>query len=82
MRGCRLAMSERGNAPGPPWSWQPSLQRLAEEAGISFDEFIECLREGLGDEAVAQKFNVSVQTIADLREHFERYGIDSVIGQD
>lgn len=77
-----FVMSERGNAPGPPWSWQPSLQKLTEEAGVNFDEFIEYLREGVTDEAMAQKFHVSVQTIADLREHFERYGIDSVIGQD
>ncbi|MGB9792023.1 MAG: helix-turn-helix domain-containing protein [Thermacetogeniaceae bacterium] len=75
-------MPDEGNGFGPPWSWQPSLRELTEEAGVDFDEFLRCLRDGAADEAMAQKFNISVQTIANLREHFERYGIDSVIGQD
>lgn len=69
-------------APGPPWGWQPSLQAMAEEAGVNFDDFIDYIRDGATDEEMAWKFGVSVETIACLRDRFERYGIDSVMGQD
>lgn len=74
-------MANKG-APGPPWGWQPSLQAMVEEAGVNFDDFIDCIRDGATDEEMARKFGVSMETIVCLRDHFERYGIDSVMGQD
>lgn len=65
-----------------PWSTQPSLKLKTDEVGIDFDLFIEGLREGWSDAEMAGAFGVPVGTVANLREHFIRYGVDSVQGQD
>lgn len=67
---------------GPPWGWQPSLEAMVEDVGIDFDEFIQSLKNNESDEEMASRFGQSVATICRLRDHFERFGIDSVIGQD
>ncbi|MDH7578011.1 MAG: helix-turn-helix domain-containing protein [Bacillota bacterium] len=68
--------------PGPPWSWQPSLEAMVEEVGIDFDAFLASLKNGATDGEMAAKFGVSQKTIGLLRHHFERFGIDSIMGQD
>ncbi len=73
---------ENSAFPGPPWGWQPSLQAMVEEMGIDFDSFITRLRVGATDEEMAQEFGVSTKVISHFRDHFERFGIDSVMGQD
>ncbi len=73
---------ENMGSPGPPWGWQPSLQAMVEEMGIDFDRFITRLRVGATDEEMAQEFGVSTKVISSFRDHFERFGIDSVMGQD
>jgi hypothetical protein len=65
-----------------PWSTQPSLKLKTDEVGIDFDLFIEGLREGRSDAEMADAFEVPAGTVANLREHFMRYGVDSVQGQD
>lgn len=67
---------------GPPWGLQPSLKALVEDAGIDFDSFIAALEEGVTDEEMAVQFNVSENAIKYFKEHFEKYGLDSVMGQD
>jgi len=75
------AMENRGS-PGPPWGWQPSLQAMVEEMGIDFDGFIARLKDGATDKEMAEEFGVSTKAISHFRDHFERFGIDSVMGQD
>ncbi|MGQ9558694.1 MAG: helix-turn-helix domain-containing protein [Desulfurispora sp.] len=65
-----------------PWSTQPSLKCKSAEAGVDFDRFIAALKEQRSDQEMAQEFAVSEKTIASLREHFERYGLGSIMGQD
>lgn len=65
-----------------PWSTQPSLKLKCDEVGVDFDRFIEDLRLDWSDEDIAHEFDVPVGTIMNLREHFMRFGIDSVQGQD
>ena len=67
---------------GPPWSLQPSLQLMLEEAGLEFDKFLEDIKNGKTNDEIAQQTGVSREVISNLREHFEKYGIDSVMGQD
>jgi len=67
---------------GPPWGLQPSLQLMLEEAGLEFDKFLEDIKNGKTDDEIAQQTGVSREVISNLREHFEKYGIDSVMGQD
>ncbi|AZK59568.1 histidine kinase [Candidatus Desulforudis audaxviator] len=64
-----------------PWSTQPSLKLKTEEVGIDFNRFIDALRQGRSDAEMAGAFGVPVDTVANLREHFMRYGVDSVQGQ-
>lgn len=67
---------------GPPWSLQPSLKAMVEDVGIDFDVFLEELGDGKTDEEIAVKAGVTPKVISYFREHFERYGIDSILGQD
>lgn len=65
-----------------PWSTQPSLKLKTDEVGIDFDAFIRGLAANKSDEEMAAAFGVPVATIANLRQHFIRFGVDSVVGQD
>lgn len=65
-----------------PWSTQPSLKLKTDEVGIDFDRFIEALKYEHTDQEMAREFNVPVGVVSNLREHFYRFGLDSVFGQD
>lgn len=65
-----------------PWSAEPSLKQKTEDVGIDFDQFIGGLAQNRSDMEMAAEFKVSSKTISHLREHFERYGIHSIMGQD
>ncbi len=65
-----------------PWSTQPSLKLKTDEVGIDFDRFIEALKNHRTDTEMARDFNVPVGVVSHLREHFFRFGLDSVFGQD
>ncbi|NPV28441.1 MAG: helix-turn-helix domain-containing protein [Firmicutes bacterium] len=67
---------------GPPWGRQPSLEAVAEEVGVDFDAFLAFLKKGATDSEMAAEFGVSPRTIHLLRNRFERFGIDSIMGQD
>ncbi len=66
----------------PPWSLRPSLSEMTAEAGIDFDQFVEAMRGDQSLAELAEKFQVSENTVDSLREHFFRYGISSVVGGD
>jgi len=55
---------------------------MTEEVGIDFDIFIKFLKDNKKDVEIAQEFGVSDKTIVCLREHFEKYGVHSIVGQD
>ncbi|MDK2820512.1 MAG: hypothetical protein PWP31_477 [Clostridia bacterium] len=65
-----------------PWSTQPSLKEKTNEVGIDFDKFIAGLAANRSDTELAKEFGVNSEAIYHLRNHFERYGIQSVMGQD
>jgi len=65
-----------------PWNWQPHFSEICAEAGVDFDRFLESLAENRSDMELADEFSVSAKTIGYLRDHFENYGIGSVLGQD
>jgi len=65
-----------------PWGLQPSLKDKTNELGINFDKFIEAIKLNRSDSEMAEEFGVSERTIAHLREHFERYGLQSIVGRD
>ncbi len=66
----------------PPWSRMPYLQEMSEEAGIDFDSLIEAFRRDDSLEEMAKSFGVRRDTIISLKEHFEHYGISTVMGGD
>lgn len=72
----------QGTGSWPPWGRGPGLKEMTQEVGIDFDQFIECLRLNRTDAEMAVEFDVSEKTITCLRNHFERYGLDSVMGGD
>lgn len=65
-----------------PWGLEPSLKEKTDELGIDFDKFIEGLKDNKGDKTMADEFNVSTESILALREHFERLGVQSIVGRD
>jgi DNA-directed RNA polymerase specialized sigma subunit len=65
-----------------PWSLQPSLKQMAEEVGVDFDKFIEGLKHNKSDQEISKEFGVSDKVIRNLRNHFEQYGVHSIVGQD
>lgn len=65
-----------------PWGLEPSLKEKAEEIGVDFDRFMEGLKNNKENHILAKEFNVSPEAISQLREHFQRLGIDSIVGQD
>lgn len=65
-----------------PWSTEPSLKFKTEEVGIDFNDFIAGLKDGKSDIEMAGEFNVTEKLIYHLRDHFMRYGLGHVMGQD
>jgi transposase len=52
------------------------------DAGIGFGSFVAHLRNNATDKQMASDFGVGMQTIRHFRQHFEAFGIDSIVGQD
>ena len=65
-----------------PWSTEPSLKAKAEEVGVDFDRFIEGLAKNRSDQEIAREFGVTEKTVWHLRNHFEKLGVHSIMGQD
>ncbi|QGP93471.1 hypothetical protein MGLY_28790 [Neomoorella glycerini] len=65
-----------------PWSTRPGLKEMAAEVGIDFDRFLAGLAANRSDTELAAEFGVDSQVIFRLRDHFERYGLHSIMGQD
>ncbi|MDD2510554.1 MAG: helix-turn-helix domain-containing protein [Syntrophomonas sp.] len=72
----------KGKGSFPPWSRMPSLAEMSQEAGVDFDELLDCIEKGKSSQEMAEKFQVSNETVESLRQHFIHYGISSVIGGD
>ena len=66
----------------PPWSRIPSLSEMSAAAGVDFDQLLAGIKQGESTGALAAKFGISEETMADLVNHFWHYGISSVIGGD
>ncbi|WP_258360482.1 helix-turn-helix domain-containing protein [Moorella sulfitireducens (nom. illeg.)] len=65
-----------------PWSTRPGLKEMAAEAGVDYDRFLAGLAANRSDTELAAELGVDSQVIFHLRDHFERYGIHSITGQD
>lgn len=65
-----------------PWSTRPGLKEMAAKAGVDYDRFLAGLAANRSDTELAAEFGVETEVIYHLRDHFERYGIHSIIGQD
>jgi len=55
---------------------------MSREAGIDFDLLVEAFKGDEPAEALARRFEVSEDTIISLQEHFNHYGLSSVMGGD
>ncbi len=65
-----------------PWVAGPTLKEMTDEVGVNFDRFIDLLAINKTDTEIAQEFGVNEKTIYHLRNHFERKGLGSTVGQD
>ncbi len=65
-----------------PWSTEPSLKEMAEEAGVDVGGLIEGIKNEHTDEEIASDLGVSEKLVCHLRNRFYSHGIDSVMGQD
>ncbi len=55
---------------------------MAEEVGVDFDDLIDAIAEDLSPQGISQKFEISEELAGNLKEHFFKYGIGSVMGGD
>jgi hypothetical protein len=60
----------------------PSLKEMAEEVRIDFDDLVEAIGEDLSPQQIAARFQISEELAGDLKDHFYKYGISSVMGGD
>ncbi|NLL18906.1 MAG: helix-turn-helix domain-containing protein [Clostridia bacterium] len=65
-----------------PWSLDLSLKDKADEVGVDFDVFIEQLSLNRSDTEIADELAVPEKVVQHLRQHFNRFGIHSIVGQD
>lgn len=65
-----------------PIETQPSFKIKAQEAGVDYERFIDLVGMNKSDVEIASELGISPQTVANLREHFLRYGLGPIIGQD
>ena len=66
----------------PPWSRIPSLKEMAEEVGIDFDDLVEAIKEDQDPRQMAARFEISEELAGNLKDHFYKYGVSSVMGGD
>lgn len=66
----------------PPWSRIPSLEEMSQEAGVDFDDLIAAFKQDWSVADMAKRFAVSEETMASLLDHFQHYGVASVMGGD
>ena len=60
----------------------PSLKEMAEEVMIDFDELVKAIGEDLSPQQMAARFEISEELAGNLKEHFYKYGVSSVMGGD
>ncbi|NLB18168.1 MAG: helix-turn-helix domain-containing protein [Syntrophomonadaceae bacterium] len=60
----------------------PSMREMATELGIDYDELIESFSEDRTPQEMATKFDISNEMAANLKEHYYKFGISSVMGGD
>jgi len=77
-----LKNNQKNGGSFPPWSRVTSLQELANDAGIDFEEFIACLDKGYSTSDIAKKFSISESAAESLEQYFYHYGVGSIIGGD
>lgn len=65
-----------------PWDMQPGLKEIADEVGVDFDNLINGFKNDKTDYEMAEELGVTEKMVFHLRDHFMRYGIGSVQGQD
>lgn len=65
-----------------PWNWQPYLSEMCAEENVDYDKLIAGLAENKTNRELADSLNANEKTVQYLRNHFEQYGVGSVIGQD
>ncbi len=58
------------------------MKEMAEEVGIDFDDLVEAIREDLNPRQLAARFEISEELAGNLKEHFYKYGVSSVMGGD
>ncbi|HEX3012293.1 MAG TPA: helix-turn-helix transcriptional regulator [Syntrophomonadaceae bacterium] len=71
-----------GQGSFPPWSRIPSLKEMTDEAGVDHDHFIALIELGYTTGQMAENLQISESTVSQLKEHFFKFGISSVIGGD
>ncbi|MGI6678899.1 MAG: helix-turn-helix transcriptional regulator [Dehalobacterium sp.] len=65
-----------------PWNWQPHFNEICAEENVDPNLLIDAFANNESDREIAGIFNTTEKTIRHLRNHFEKYGIGSVMGQD
>ena len=77
-----MGYDDKNKGSFPPWSRIPSLQEMADDAGVDHDQFIQLIHQQKTTEEIARTMGISQETAFSLHHHFMHYGISSVMGGD
>ncbi len=58
------------------------MKEMAEEVMIDFDDLVSAIQEDLSPRQMALRFKISEELAGELKDHFYKYGISSVMGGD
>lgn len=58
------------------------MKEMAEEVGIDFDDLVEAIKEDQDPRQMAARFEISEELAGNLKDHFYKYGVSSVMGGD
>lgn len=81
-QGVKARREEEITGRGAPWGYRDSLVDMCEEVNVDFDTLIEGIKNDRADNEIAEELGVSDKCISHLKNHFFRYGINDVQGQD
>jgi len=60
---------------------EPCLRQKTKELGISFDDFIGCLKDNKSNLEISSELGVTEAAIDHLQEHFQKHGLSSSYGE-
>ena len=67
---------------GVPWQSSPQLRQLAEDYGVNYDDFMECLQCAMTPGEISSELGLDEKTAGKLTQIFLQHGLTSNLPMD